>query len=128
MGMPYQAMKHFADQVASSPFEEEHRRYCLPVMDPHIIRCTEAPFNQTLGKTDSNLAHYKKLDVYVNDTAGTPHAIKNAGMYRISSPYPPTVSKSKGQMVNSNHVVATWSLTLTDFTFLSITVLVSDNG
>ena len=88
--MPYQAMKHFADQVAGSHFEEEHRRYCLPVMDPHIIKCTEEPFNQTLGKTDSNLVHYKQLDVYVNDTAGTPHQVKNDGMYRISSPYPPT--------------------------------------
>lgn len=62
MGLPYWAMKHFTKQVESSRFEEEYRSYCLPVLDPHIITCTEEPFDQQLGRTNSTLVEYIPLD------------------------------------------------------------------
>ena len=82
-------MKHFSDEVSKSNYEEEHRRYCLPVMDPHIITCEEEPFNQTTLETESNLVRYKKLDAYANDTDGVPHKLPDNGMYQITSPFPP---------------------------------------
>jgi hypothetical protein len=63
MGLPFWAMQHFTDQVKVSPFEEERRRYCLPVMEPHIISCTEEPFDQELGRTNSSLVQYEPLDI-----------------------------------------------------------------
>ena len=87
LGLPYHAMKHFSDQVASSPFDEEHRRYCLPTLEPHLIRCTEEPFNQVLGQTDSNLMRVEQLLVYKNHS-GTPHQIPGHLVYQMDSPYP----------------------------------------
>jgi hypothetical protein len=61
MGLPYWAMKNFTQQVESSQFEEEYRSYCLPVLDPNIITCTEEPFDQQLGRTNSSLVRYIPL-------------------------------------------------------------------
>ena len=98
MGLPYYAMKHFSDQVKDSPFEDEYRQYCLPVLDPHIISCKEEPFHQHRGETHSNLVQYKQLDVFEKDYPGpnnhsVPHVpwsdkITNAGMYKITVGYP----------------------------------------
>ncbi len=41
MGLPYYAMKHFSDEVKSIPFEDARRRYCLPVLDPRVVKCEE---------------------------------------------------------------------------------------
>ena len=87
MGLPYYAMRHFADQVERSMYEEERRQYCLPVLEPHIITCTEEPFNQTLGQTDSNLVKFQVLDVFQNTTSG-PEKIDGVGMEKITMPYP----------------------------------------
>ena len=87
LGLPYHAIKHFSDQVSSSSFEEEHRRYCLPTLEPHLISCTEEPFNQLLGQTDSDLLQLKPLLVYKNDS-GIVQQIKKSRVYQIATPYP----------------------------------------
>ncbi|KAK5169912.1 uncharacterized protein LTR77_005890 [Saxophila tyrrhenica] len=61
MGLPYWALRHFSDSVEATTFEEEYREYCLPVLDPQIITCTEEPFNQTSFETGSNLVRYEPL-------------------------------------------------------------------
>ncbi|KAK5162737.1 uncharacterized protein LTR77_011220 [Saxophila tyrrhenica] len=63
MGLPYWATQHFSDQVESSRFEEERRQYCLPVLDPDLIHCTEEPYNQRIGRTNSSLVGYAPLDL-----------------------------------------------------------------
>lgn len=63
MGLPYYAMQHFTDEVQSSQFEEERRQYCLPVLDPDVIHCSEEPYDEELGRTNSNLVQYTPLDV-----------------------------------------------------------------
>ncbi|KAK3645732.1 hypothetical protein LTR56_008919 [Elasticomyces elasticus] len=77
MGLPYWAMQHFSDQVRTSQFEEEWRQYCLPVLDPNIISCTEEPFDQARGRTNSSLVQYETLHV-----DGAP----DAEMYKIAIP------------------------------------------
>lgn len=91
MGLPYYAMEHFTNEVSTSKFDEEHRQYCLPVLDPHIIRCEEDPFNQELAETYSNGVRYHPLDVFKSDnsssyTPGSSNEITGAGMYAISIP------------------------------------------
>jgi hypothetical protein len=77
MGLPYWAMVHFTKQVESSHFEEEHRSYCLPVLDPNVITCKEEPFDQALGRTNSSLVRYIPFD----QNQG-----KDAEMYKILIP------------------------------------------
>ena len=88
LGLPYYAMKHFSKDVESSAFEEERRSYCLPVLDPHLITCTEEPFIQDLGRTASNLVRYNPLDVVRRDNSSAPTRDQNAQMYEIAVPYP----------------------------------------
>ena len=64
MGLPYYAMDHFSKQVATSPFEEEYRQYCLPVLHPHVIKCTEVPFDQGSDHTiHEPLAKFTPLNI-----------------------------------------------------------------
>lgn len=90
LGLPYYAMKHFADQVESSSFEEEYRQYCLPVLDPHIIKCTEEPFNQSQGETNSSLVRYKPMHVSETDSFGLQvhSVVEQPGMYEVIVDYP----------------------------------------
>lgn len=91
MGLPYWAMEHFTDEVSSSKFDEEHRQYCLPVLDPHVVRCQEDPFDQELAETVSHGVKYHLLDVFKNDsstsyTPGDSNYMGGAGWYAISIP------------------------------------------
>lgn len=116
LGLPYYAMEHFSKEVASSPFEEEYRQYCLPVLDPHIITCTEEPFDQLLGETNSSLVQYKSLHVSetINSTGVPIHQapITDAGMFKIIIDYPSdepsnikyrTDDEGQGTMVTKHH-------------------------
>ena len=100
MGLPYWAMKHFSQQVESTHFEEEHRQYCLPVLDPHLITCKEEPFSQERGETNSSLIRYKKLDVYDKGYTGPQghrvpqERIQWTGMFKIIMDYPSDVDVS----------------------------------
>ena len=86
MGLPYWAMDHFSKQVESSPFQEEYRSYCLPVLDPNIISCKEEPYDQKLGRTNSSLVRYTNY----NKGNG-----KNAEMYKIWIPVNTSTSNVK---------------------------------
>ena len=91
MGLPYYAMEHFSQEVSSSKFDEEHRQYCLPVLDPHVIQCKEEPFNQELAETYSNGVRYHPLDVFKRDNStsysvGTSNQLSGAEIYAISIP------------------------------------------
>lgn len=95
MGLPYYAMEHFRNEVSSSIFDEERRQYCLPVMDPHIIKCHEEPFNQYRSETISSLVRYKALNVSEvnysgppNDTTATLVSLYGLGTYKIVVDYP----------------------------------------
>lgn len=67
MGLPFQALRHFTENVSTSMFEDEYRQYCLPVLSPHIITCKEEPFVQPWGETNSSLVLYKSLTVTEED-------------------------------------------------------------
>jgi hypothetical protein len=93
LGLPYYAMQHFTDQVQSSAFEEERRQYCLPVLDPHIIRCTEEPFLPPQGDTiesENGLIKYEQLEFLKNSTL-----IIDNTMYAIYVPYNITSDQTK---------------------------------
>ena len=77
MGLPYWALMHFTKQVESSPFEDEYRSYCLPVLDPNVISCKEVPFDEARGRTNSSLVRY--LPFHKNQG-------KDAEMYKIWIP------------------------------------------
>lgn len=84
--MPYWAMQHFSDQIKSTRFEEERRSYCLPVLDPDIIHCTEEPFDQQRARTNSSLVQYGQLEI-----EGAP----DAEMYKIAIPINATLENMK---------------------------------
>ena len=94
MGLPYWAMKHFADNVTDSLFDDEYRQYCLPVLDPHVIKCTEEPFVQAWGETNDTTAQYLSLFVYEHDYFAYDnftklHQIKDViDMYKVVIDYP----------------------------------------
>jgi hypothetical protein len=99
MGLPYYAMDHFHNQVQTTKFDEERRSYCLPVLDPHIISCTEEPIELGQMQTNSSLVKYTRLtansanatDVLVND------------MYEISIPYPAHPENIKYRIADQGH-------------------------
>lgn len=95
LGLPYHAMKHFADQVSSSPFENARRRYCLPVLDPHIIKCTEVPINHTTCESVDNFVKFKSMNVSYwkedLDGDGPGNKYLGTGTYKITSPFPSSV-------------------------------------
>ena len=110
--MPYGAMLHFQRQVKSSVFEEERRRYCLPVLDPHLITCTEVKINETTEQTNSSLVKWKVLNVFEPKDNGTSTQIKNTGMYKVTIDYPSnnfeniryrTNDQGQGAMVVKRH-------------------------
>ena len=91
-GLPYFAMQHFTNEVASTPFEEEHRQYCLPVLDPHLITCEEEHFIQDLGRTNTSLVKYEVLEMYAPANASTPNnetkwQAKDYRVYRLALDY-----------------------------------------
>ncbi|KAK5172184.1 uncharacterized protein LTR77_003822 [Saxophila tyrrhenica] len=89
MGLPYYAMKHFADEVASIPFENARRRYCLPVLDPHLIKCTEVPINHTTCESiDGKFVKFKSLNVSEYNQYTREDTPQDTGLYKIASPYP----------------------------------------
>lgn len=94
MGLPYWAMDHFGREVAKSSFEEQRRRYCLPVLDPHLWTCKEEPFDQEKQQTYSNLVQYKLLRGFETVHNHTDHSltlgkrIEDLGAYKIIVDYP----------------------------------------
>ena len=54
LGLPYQALAHFARNVSDTMFEDEYRQYCLPVLSPNIITCEEMAVNQSSAMTEPN--------------------------------------------------------------------------
>ena len=94
MGLPYWALKHFSENVTDTIFDNEFRQYCLPVMNPHVIKCTEVPFVQSYGETKDSTAQYLSLDVYETDyfaydNYSKPHQIKDViDMYKVVIDYP----------------------------------------
>jgi hypothetical protein len=101
MGIPYYAMKQFSDLVKSSPFEEERRQYCLPILDPNLITCEEAPFlpdrPETVSGFTSNttLVKYRPLDVSHKDDAGNVIKYLDSEIYEIAIPSPTEQSELK---------------------------------
>lgn len=89
MGLPYYAMKHFSDEVATLPFLTARRRYCLPVLDPDIIKCTEMPVDPHTCETSDNFAKFETLNISRWDAAtnGT-YFLPHGGLYKITSPFP----------------------------------------
>lgn len=88
MGLPYHAMKHFSNEVSKSSFEDARRRYCLPVLDPDIIKCTEVPINGTTCESADNFVRFKSLNASeYNEDTGKSKSIPS-GLYRITSPFP----------------------------------------
>ena len=89
-------MAHFSNDVKSTSFEEEYRRYCLPVMDPNMISCKEEPFDQKGLQTKSNLVRYEPLKfVKMNESASPNYSGREsvpieggAPMYKITIDYP----------------------------------------
>lgn len=92
MGLPYHAMKHFADQVSATPFEDARRRYCLPVLDPHIIKCTEVPIDPDTCESADNFVKFKSMNVSYwkedLDGDGPGNKFLGTGTYKITSPFP----------------------------------------
>jgi hypothetical protein len=94
LGLPYWALKHFSDHVkASNPvFEEERRQYCLPVLEPHIIKCHEEPFinDGLITETNSSLLRYKSLHVTesIGSESDQSAVVEGAYMYKIILDYP----------------------------------------
>lgn len=92
MGLPYHAMKHFREEVANIPFEDARRRYCLPVLDPQVIKCEEVLINGTTCASEDNFVKFKSLNVSdTNAKTGKPQDLKT-GLYKITSPYPNNLS------------------------------------
>ena len=103
MGLPYWAMHDFSLQVESSRFQDEYRQYCLPVLDPHIITCTEEPFHQQLGRTNSSLVKYTTLNVVRADDGST--LGPNAEMYEIAIPTNASIEELKYRTGDQNQGV-----------------------
>lgn len=83
MGLPYWAMDHFTKQIRSSHYDEERRQYCLPVMDPQIISCTEEPFDERTGRTNDSTVLYEALNL-IETTSND--GIPDADLYKIAIP------------------------------------------
>lgn len=94
MGLPYWAFEHFRQQASKSPFEEQKRRYCLPVLDPQLWSCKEEPFNQEQERTYSNLVQYKLLRAFETIHNHTDHSltlgarVNDLAAYKIIIDYP----------------------------------------
>ena len=92
MGLPYYAMQHFANEVKSIPFEDARRRYCLPVLDPHIIKCTEVPINHTTCESiDGQFVKFQSLNASNWDEKEDKENYIGTGLYKVASPYPSSV-------------------------------------
>ena len=90
-GLPYHAMKHFQDEVRSNKFDDARRRYCLPVLDPHIIKCEEVLINGSTCASEDNFVKFKTLNISHWDEETHEEVFMPGGLYKISSPYPNTV-------------------------------------
>ena len=70
-------------------FDNEHRRYCLPVLSPHIITCEQLAFNRDLASTydegDGLGSRVQWIYMDMNNSV-THKAIQNDG-YQISIDY-----------------------------------------
>lgn len=81
-------MKHFQDEVQANKFDDARRRYCLPVLDPHVIKCEEVWINGSTCASEDNFVKFKSLNVtHINETTGQTQNLQT-GLYKISSPYP----------------------------------------
>ena len=64
LGLPYQALAHFARNVSDTKYEDEYRQYCLPVLSPQIITCKELAVNQSSAMTvPVDTVQYRFADV-----------------------------------------------------------------
>lgn len=116
MGLPYHAMKHFQDEVKSVQFENARRRYCLPVMDPHTIKCEEVKVNATTCESvDGKFVKFKSLNVSSYNEETDKSNYMGTGLYKISSPFPAsadnwtatkfrTDTQGKGVMIVQNYL------------------------
>ena len=97
-------------------FEDEHRQYCLPVLDPQIITCHEEPFDQKHDQTFSSLVRYKQLNAsevnYTPDQVGHLVSLFELGTFKIVADYPSvdplniryrTDDQAKGTMMMRMH-------------------------
>lgn len=104
MGLPYYAMDHFHRQVRSSTFEEERRSYCLPVMDPHIVSCTEEPIELGQLETNSSLVRYTRLSAFRDSSPlGNASNVLVNDMYEVSIPYPTEPENIKYRISDQGH-------------------------
>lgn len=104
MGLPYYAMDHFHRQVRSSTFEEERRSYSLPVLDPHLVSCTEEPIELGQMKTNSSLVQYTPLSAFKNNAnSANASDVLVSDMYEVSIPYPTDDWNMKYRISDQGH-------------------------
>ena len=139
LGMPYGARKHFANEVASATADEERRQYCLPVLEPHIISCTEVPFNQSLYQTENNFVRYNAMSNSVTQYgnretgAGAQNvSITDVGAYQIVVDYPSTDTVNIKYRTNDQgqgtFMVYTWPVSPNMFAIISASNNLRDEG
>lgn len=92
MGLPYYAMDHFRTEVASIPFQDARRRYCLPILDPNVITCEEVPINPVTCASEDNFIKFKTLFTDEPMKAADKNVSVPTGLYKITSPYPNDIS------------------------------------
>ena len=94
LGLPYYAMQHFAENVSHSLFDDEYRQYCLPVLNPHVIKCEELPFVQAWAETNDSTVLYQQMYVHEQDYFAYDNYTKlhdrlvNTTIYKIEFDYP----------------------------------------
>jgi hypothetical protein len=83
-------MDHFRREVESIAFQDARRRYCLPVLAPDIIKCTEVPINpDTCASEDPDrFVKFKSLNVTEYMKESGKNVEVGTGLYKIASPYP----------------------------------------